>query len=267
MDTNPGTLDATADLATEEKQDDIITELQQGADFFFNVALGNVPGHANPGMIGDNSAVGLTEETIWNVGGQYVYLTADTPLFISSSSASDTGTYAATGLNDLYARITSLATATGQTQAAFSTDMFRVQVGVLLSASGPNVGDIYIAESTPLTDGVPDDLTKVKVKIPAGEGVASNGTFTTSADTRNYMIQIQDTVGKGKNADFVVKFRQFGQDFFVKTTKAAIYQSPHNFGENIGFFVGPKVDIEFAAVSTDVDANVNMISRVIRVDD
>lgn len=232
------------------------------ADFFLDVSLGNVPGARNRGMIGDNPLVGTSEETLWNVGGLYTYLTADTPLFISSSSALDTGTYVASGHNDAFLPIISLATATGQTQAAFSTDMFRVQVAALISTSGPNVGDIYVAESTTLTNGVPDDLTKVKVKIPAGDALASNGTFTTSANTSNYMIQIQDTVGKGKNATLITKFKEFGNDYFGRTTKAEIFQNSHNFGEAIGFPVGAKTDIEFAAFSADVDAPVTEIARI-----
>ena len=60
-------------------------------DYYLEVSKGNIPGTVAGFISGNNPDVSTTvSETIWSQGGSYVYLTADTQLYISSSSASDT---------------------------------------------------------------------------------------------------------------------------------------------------------------------------------
>lgn len=76
---NPGTLDATGDVATESKQDDIIAELeranaaQDGLTFFTNPTLGVAMEKANPGFTGTpekiHDGLDLTQWTATNLTG------------------------------------------------------------------------------------------------------------------------------------------------------------------------------------------------------
>ena len=61
-----------SELATEAKQDDIITELQLGVDrYYLEVAKGNVTGNRRFGIGGHNPAVNSgVEETVWEQGGR-----------------------------------------------------------------------------------------------------------------------------------------------------------------------------------------------------
>ncbi len=61
-------------------------------DFFVDVALGKIPGYSLVNLAGINLNINATTvETFWDQGGDYKYLSADTQLYLSSSSASDTG--------------------------------------------------------------------------------------------------------------------------------------------------------------------------------
>lgn len=234
------------------------------SDYWERVTLGQVAGKVNSGIIGDNPSVEPgTIETLWNVGGLYVYLTADTTLFASSSDASDTDTYVILGLNELYEPITAIVTLNGTTPVALSAKLFRVRVIVNINPVGTgSVGDVYVAESTALTAGVPDDLTKAKIKVPAGDNIASNGTFTTTKDEIGYQLQIEGTVGKAKDSEFIERARFFGQELFTHTTKWKIYQSTFQLSYAIGFFVPPKTDIEFSFITNDVSSPVTALSRI-----
>lgn len=66
MSQNPGTLDATGDVATEDKQDDIIASFDK--DYFIEVARGNISGQAIKVVHGRNPAVGTIFEDIWDAG-------------------------------------------------------------------------------------------------------------------------------------------------------------------------------------------------------
>ena len=66
-------------------------QIETTKDYFVEAAEGNIAGTSMVQVTGRNFSVGNSAfETIWDQGGNYTYLTADTALFISSSSASDT---------------------------------------------------------------------------------------------------------------------------------------------------------------------------------
>lgn len=67
-----------------------VSELGTTEDFNLQVSRGMVPGHTRFYKFGYNPAVGTTDETICDLGGQYSYLTTATTLTVASSNTDDT---------------------------------------------------------------------------------------------------------------------------------------------------------------------------------
>lgn len=187
-------------------------------EFLLEVSKGNVPGHSMVTVIGSNPSLGSTvTETVWDGGGTYTYLTADTTLYISSSSASDTAvTVLITGKDDNYNVITDTVTANGQTQVAISTQFFRVEIVQVIGSTAP-VGTLYIAETDTLTGGIPDTADKIKAIVPlsatdagtpfASDNISHNGFATIPAGHTWYALSAQVYVEKNIDVVFSGRFR------------------------------------------------------------
>jgi hypothetical protein len=237
-------LEGKINPATEEKQDDILTQLKSSSRSFIDVTRGLVPGETMIAFGGTNPNMATgAEETIWDQGGIYTYLTADTTLYISSSNASDTNVdVIVTGLDDTYTEITRTVNTNGQNQIALSGDIFRV-FSALVSGSIEPLGDLYIAESDSLTNGVPDTDSKIKAKIVNGNNITQMAIYTIPAGKTGYGITSNYVAGKGQNIEFNPTIRYLG-GVFLSTGIFDIYQSAIEF--TIPSFVFPeKTDLEF----------------------
>ena len=247
-------------------------------DYYVEVAAGRVAGSAAGFAIGSNAAVGATNtEAVWDVGGNYTYLTSNTQLYISSSSASDTAvTVLLDNLDEDYAVAPLTVTTNGQTQVAFSAATgFRVRVAVVTGSTSP-IGDLYIAISGPLTAGVPNTLSDVKAKIPLGtdtagagpidattdyasDNISHNGLYTVEAGKRLIVPRIITGTDKNDNIKISGRGRLFGGSW-LNRNPIPLYQanSPTDF--NPPLVITEKSDIEFRAIAGTAGshAQVNM---------
>lgn len=204
-------------------------------EFLLEVSKGNVPKHSMVTVVGATPSLGSAgTETIWDVGGSYTYLTADTTLYISSSSASDTSvTVLVTGKDDNYNAVTQTVITNGQTQVALGTQMFRVEICTVIGGTSP-IGDLYIAESDTLTGGVPNTASKIKSKIPlsgvdVGTGFASdhithNGFATVPAGHKWYALSVQAYVNKNVDLTFSGRFRA-ENGVWINRSPSPLYQN------------------------------------------
>jgi len=182
-------------------------EEKQSLDFFLEVSKGNIPGHELLFYQAGNQGVGTIaqEMSFWNVASIYQYLSADTTLFASSSSASDTAvTLALFGLDDTYTEVTRTVTLNGQTQVALSGLMFRLRRCIVTGGTAP-LGDVYIAETDTLTAGVPDTISKIQMKMAIGTNIGNNSTVTVP-DGKTFFIVSQVT-RSGKEEALRIKVR------------------------------------------------------------
>lgn len=192
---------------------EIITGESSASDFFIEVAKGNIEGHSIVNVAGNNYDLNGTPETIWDFGGNIVYLTEDTLLYASSSSGSDTGVLLlATGLDDTYTAVQRTVTTNGQNQVALSGDMFRI-FSVAVIGTTLNIGDIYIASADTLSSGVPDTDSKVQSMIVAGNGITRNGFYTIPDGHTGYLLKLRANVGKLDDAIISPSIRYVGGVF------------------------------------------------------
>ena len=157
-------------------------------DFKMEVALGRIPGFEQDFLIGVNPVLqDSVEEMLWDQGGLRSDIPAPSNVFVSSSSASDTGgpSVIIVGLDENFNRTILSATLNGQNQvqatnvAGGSDLMVWVQAARMLVATP--AGDVYVALTSALTAGVPNDLTAIQSKIIQGNNITRNGEYMVPA--------------------------------------------------------------------------------------
>lgn len=245
-------------------------------DFILEVSKGNVPGHAIGTIVGLNPSVGTTDtETVWDEGGSYTYLSADTQLYISSSDALDTAvTVVVTGLDDTFTEVVRTVTANGQTQVALSDLMFRVFSATVISGTSP-VGDLYIAETDTLTAGVPDTANKIKAKIPlsgvdtgtdfASDNITHNGLYTVPAGKTFYALSVQAFVEKNIDVTFSGRFRLEGGSW-INRSPSPLYQASVVQEFNQRLALPEKADLEFRAIAGNPGSKLQFQFQFLLVD-
>lgn len=220
-------------------------------NLYLDIAIGNVPGHSSDSLLSFNPGVNsVAEETVWDQGGIYTYLTSNTELFISSSSALDANiVLAIEGMTDDFVKKnTTFTFSAGQSQTSIG-DFFRIFRVTVISGDAPQ-GDLYISESDTLTDGMPNDITKIKAKVFKGVNVTRSGIITVPENHTLYIIHGASSTRKSKDAVIIPFVRPFGAPSFIETTQFPSFQSNIEFTLPVPFKVSEKTDIEIKANTT-----------------
>jgi hypothetical protein len=155
--------------------------------------------------------------------------------------------------------------------------MFRVAVATVFSATSP-VGDLYIAESTSLTSGVPNDLTKAHAKIPlsgiagdvggdfASDNISHNGFATVPAGTTWYALSVQGNVEKNIDLTFSGRFRPNGGSW-INRSPSPLYQASVLQPFNQRLPLPAKADLEIRAVAGSEGSTLQFQFQFIQVED
>ena len=171
-----------------------VSDLGTVEDFDLQVSRGQIPGHTRFYKFGYNPTVGTSDETICDLGGQYVYLTTATTMTVSSSNVDNTDegvTVYVEGLDANYNVVFEVVTL-GATGSATTTNSFlRVYRGYIIGSTEVQGNVSVVANSnTYLYISARDQQSMVAVyTVPAGYSLAmdlfSGSTGTTS--TTNYI--------------------------------------------------------------------------------
>ncbi len=233
-------------------------------NLFFEIARGKYPGVTTASILAFNPDVDIaSEETIWAQGGTYTYLTANTELFVSSTSASDTNVVLRIeGMTDDFVVKNDTITFTnGQAQQSIG-NYFRIFKATVVGGSVP-AGIIYIAETDTLTAGVPNTVSKIKAKMVLGANITQLGLFTVPANHTFYTVRLNTFTRKNKDAVVKVIARPEGFPGFVQTSQFPTFQNSVVLTFDPPFVLGEKTDLELRALTTtnqtEVAANVGYI--------
>lgn len=269
---NPETNTLLARLKTlEGGQNNIISAID--SYFFAEVSLGNIPGATRQGRGGTNEDINAdSEEHIGALGGGYDsanrYLSANTTLFLSSTDAGDNQIWGVTGLwqdgNGDWVRVTRLVTLNGQNQVALNAQLIRVD-GVFNIDSSKSDGDIYLAESDTLTDGVPNTESKQKYKSIAGRQASNSALYTVPSNKEAYIFQLSGSVGEANDAKIFFRVRAPGS-IFQAPFPFPIFQQPFGFFEGSGFILTEKFDVEFTCETQDASATAMVAFEILEFD-
>lgn len=245
------------------------------ADYFTEIALGNTPGKSSQIILARNLNIGDSVfETIWDQGGSVVYLSGDTQLFVSSSSASDTNVdVAVIGLDNDYIEVVRTVNTGGQSQVALSGLMRFPHIAVVFSPTSA-VGDLYIAESDTLTAGVPDTASKIKTKIPltvndsgdfASNGISHNGFRAIPAGKTLLGIELSNSTAKNNDVTIEFWLKSFGSSWQSLGVNW-LYQSLALLPFPVRFGALEKSQIEFRVLSGSPTGMIDLQLELLLVD-
>jgi len=214
---------------------------------------------------GRNTNLGLSRETVWTNGGNEVYLTTNTITHISSSSTLDNQLIRIEGHildgNNDFIFVVQTVTLNGQNKVSLSTPLARVSM--LSNANGHDlVGLVNVYEDTTISGGIPVDLTKSHIQIPAGSNQSFKAATTFDKDTFAIVTQGFGGVGNKQtaNIEFELEVRPKG-GVFLQGAAIIAGSASGNFNVNLdpAVIVPANGDLRVTCISDNsgADAFVN----------
>lgn len=225
----------------------------------FDIAQGHVPDTSIVSLIGANDGMQLDQtETIWNNGGFYVFLSADTQLYLTSSDAGDVGIPVKVyGLDQDLNPIVRTAVTNGFNAVPLDGLMFRV-FRAENDGSVLNSGSLYIAENGTWTNGVPDDSNKTKVRITNGIGNSQSAIYTIPKGKVGLPFQVTYSLGRNYGVKFSVGYQEPNKVLKLRDT-TPVYQTTVTKPLNTNFYPeGTDIQIAGVADNPDTEAYVNL---------
>ena len=219
-------------------------------NYGMDVAKGLISKHETGTIFGRNPDVDpAAPELIWDFGGIETYLTADTEIFLSSTSASDTnvGVFVWGMTDDYNFKIETHIFSAGQLQQSIGS-FFRIFRLVIVSNDAP-LGDIYAAEADTLTLGVPDTDSKVHALMVQGTNITHKAGGTVPIGHTLYVHRAFMGVRRGEDAVIVLRSRADTAPAFVESTSFPIYQQSFPFPLDPPFVIAEKTDFDFLATT------------------
>ena len=222
------------------------------ANFYFDVARGNMYDAEAVNIFGFNRLVGTAFETLWNDGGNYVFPTSAVAMSVVSSSASDTMQVLISGLDSDYKAVTEIVTLTGTTPVVGTQAFLRINSAVILQ--GSNVGGISI------TNGG----TKYAF-IEAGLGATQSCIYTVPAGHSLFLVRI-DCNSATVNPNKYLTIRNVvgsSNGRQLKVAEATFAISQVSYDRQIPFKITEKSDFQFQAKSSSGENEVAIFVEAI----
>lgn len=234
------------------------------SQFYLEIARGKIAGHSTASILSFNPDIdAAAEETIWEQGGIYTYLTSDTELFISSTNQNDNNIIISIeGLTDDFKVKKTISTFIGgQSQQSIGI-FFRIFKITVIGGEVP-VGDLYAAETDTLNSGIPSTTSKIKAKMLQGFNVTKLGLFTVPIDHTMYITRLTTHTRKNKDAVISAVIRPFGFPGFLNVTQSPSFQNSFQLILEPSFVIKEKTDLELRVMTstnqTEVVANIGYI--------
>jgi len=202
-------------LAITEKSSLIVSETEpfritntNGLDFYLEVAAGNVAGNTPVNIVGHDSAIGTSIATVGNnLSELQTYSSSADIDSISSTDTNDTHDITIIGLDVDYNEVAAqVVTLNGQNRVAISTPLLRI-TKIYNATNTPTLGVIWVYVNTVITNGKPNDLTKIRKSIHRTGGVAgptysneisTSSCYTVPAGKTAYIVFGKMTVSDAK---------------------------------------------------------------------
>ena len=206
---------------------------------------------------GKSADLTTLRETVWTVGGNETYVNTNTITHISSSSALDTQeiklechTVTGTGTDQQFTFLVQTVTLDGQTKVELPTPVARVS-NAFNNNGTELVGRVVVYEDTAIVGGIPSDLTKIHMEIPAGfqQGFKSATTFS----NQDYYILTGGfgSVSKKQDAaaDFYLEVRTAGGVFIQSAAISATSSGPWSIDLDPAVIIPKNADVRITVES------------------
>lgn len=234
----------------------IYETLNSPTDFYLELAKGNIPGATYIHRVGKLIDVGSTYETIWDIGGDYPYLTGATQLIASSDNDNDIidgiggRNIEIFGLDENYNAISETIETNGKTGVLTQNNYIRIFGGKVTSAGDEEnlIGNFYLGTGS-LIDGVPNQIL---MKITPENNASMMSLYTIPAGKVGYLVGKSMSSSRDKETSFKISirsqnevFRVIEDDIIYQSFKYIFYPIPISSQNDVG--IPEKTDIEMRA--------------------
>ena len=229
-----------------------------------DIAKGLVPDVSYIHKFGANFDIdgSSSPESIWTGGGLYPWSAFDggaKSIFVKSDDSADTGTLKVQGLDANYDEQSETVTMTGTSAVELSNTYIRIFRMEYTGSSGPNEGKI--------TCHVNSDSGTSVACIEEDDGQTLMCVYTIPAGYEGYLIALDVSVNKDKDAQMRMYNRAFGETFRISHI-SEVYESTYRYDFFVPIKYDEKTDIDLRAYdvvnnNTKVSANFTMVTRKI----
>ncbi len=219
-------------------------------DFYLEVARGNVSGYTAREIVGQNAALAGADKFIWGEGtvsSQDLTEAATAAIvYISTTAAGDTSkAVTITGVDANYDEITEVITTNatdGRTRVAGTKAFLAINKVTIAAAVA---GKLYVFYASEVTNGVPDDLTKVQAVIDIGNTESFNAFYCVPRNRKLYLTSLRyRSTGSTTTHDVILSIKQklYGGAYTVLDIAKYLDLGTTNFiDEQISFTDAPLV--------------------------
>ena len=219
-------------------------------DFYLEVARGNVSGYTAREIVGQNAALAGADKFIWGEGtvsSQDLTEAATAAIvYISTTAAGDTSkAVTITGVDANYDEITEVITTNatdGRTRVAGTKAFLAINKVTIAAAVA---GKLYVFYASEVTNGVPDDLTKVQAVIDIGNTESFNAYYCVPRNKILYLTSLRyRSTGSVDAHDLILSIKQklYGGAYTVlDIAKYLDLGTTHFIDEQISFTDAPLV--------------------------
>jgi len=230
-------------------------------DIWLEVAKGTLDGYHSIHKFGHNGSVGTSEETIWDGGGIYPWLTSAVAMSIVSDDANDdiAGTGARTvivqGLDTNFLEVEEEVELDGLTPVITTQTFIRVFRARVLTAGsgGVQAGDITISNGG-----------TTYAQMLNGHGQTLMCIYTVPKDHTAFIMYGKATSEKGKNVAVKFYVRPFGGVFNIGHY-LHLYEGNYDYPFRAIPVVSEKSDIDVRAISDLAATNVSAAFDIILI--
>lgn len=232
-------------------------------DPFARIAEGLDPRHESEYKFGSSLSLNIAQApaTIWSLPTIYNWSDSADIDTISSSRTEDTQTIVIIGQLFDNTQITQIVALNGQNKVTIPTSLYRAYRMINVSSTDL-VGTVYCYVDTPITLGVPVDLTKVRCVIPLDSNLESDNQtqmtpYTIPKGKRGWVTSSSAALAKaGVNteAEIVIKIRNRGGVF------RTVYRTALLSSANSHIKFGPKPPVGPLLEGTDIEVRALKVS-------
>ena len=217
----------------------------------WRIPLGQEDTASHINKFGFNADIGANHETLWDVGGLYVYLTEATILKISSDDEADASyNVDIFGLDADYKELTETVTLTGLTPVLTENAFLRVfrMISRRPTNVTPNTGNIYAGTGIVDENGVPENIY---ARITAGSGQTLMCMVTIPAGRTGLLLAYSVSPEKQASIKAELYVRVQGESFVEKDV-TPVFETPTCVVFQVPEDIPAKTDIEVRVVGTAV---------------
>ena len=226
------------------------------ADWYLQVALGQITGATSVFKAGYNPTIGATEESLWGASVIYPWASWDGGGTLScvSASASDTGELHIVGLKSSdWSQVEEVVTLNGLTPVVTTTSFIRINNVHYFHSTG-NVGAISVSRNGTVVG-----------YIEAGNGQGQMCQYTVPAGNTAFILTGNANMGKGNDGTGKFKYRLYGSNFQTAMT-FLLFQSTFTYDFKAPLRLPEKTDLDVTMVAGNSGTPATCAYSIILVD-